>query len=94
MSRQPEYTPPEPAPQPAIVRTPISTNDTTSGGVLTLKDKIITIIEEQVTTNAMKIATNLGQSTASIRSVLKQLEAEGRIVLSGDVDSNPDVKLE
>ncbi len=93
-SKPPEHSPPELAPQPTIVRTPISTSDTSSGGVLTLKDKIITIIEEQVTTNAMKIATNLGQSTASIRSVLRQLEAEGRIVLSGDVDSNPDVKLE
>ncbi|MFQ5820588.1 MAG: hypothetical protein ACE5I5_11415 [Candidatus Heimdallarchaeota archaeon] len=60
---------------------------------LTMKDKVLTIIEEDVSTNAMKIAMKLQVSTASIMGVLRQLESEGRITLSGDVDSNPDVKL-
>lgn len=60
---------------------------------LTMKDKVLTIIEEDVSTNAMKIAMKLHVSTASIMRSLKQLENEGRITLSGDVDSNPDVKL-
>ncbi len=60
---------------------------------LTIKDKVLTIIEEDVSTNAMKIAMKLHVSTASIMGSLRQLESEGRITLSGDVDSNPDVKL-
>lgn len=60
---------------------------------LTMKDKVQTIIEEDVSTNAMKIAMKLQISTASIMGALRQLESEGRITLSGDVDSNPDVKL-
>ncbi len=60
---------------------------------LTMKDKVLTIIEEEVSTNAMKIAMKLQVSTASIMGALRQLETEGRIILSGDVDSNPDVKL-
>ena len=60
---------------------------------LTMKDKVQTIIEEDVSTNAMKIAMKLQVSTASIMGALRQLESEGRITLSGDVDSNSDVKL-
>jgi len=83
----------DPASAPSEAPTP-TTRTSASKSVLTMKDRVLTIIEELVSCSAMQIAMKLQISTASIISDLRQLEAEGRITLSGDVETNPDVKLE
>ena len=90
---------PEPLSEPAAPATTIppsefpTTERAPTTGALTMKDKVITVIEELVSASAMKIAMKLQVSTASIMGILRNLESEGRVTLSGDVDSNPDIKL-
>ena len=59
-----------------------------------MKDKVRKIIEELVNASAITIASRLQVSTAKIRGVLRELEDEGVVVLSGDIESGRfEVKL-
>ena len=76
---------PEPAPSPTVAPSP---------AVGTMKDKVRKIIEELVNASAITIASRLQVSTAMIRGVLRELEDEGIVVLSGDIESGRfEVKL-
>ncbi|MFQ6123336.1 MAG: hypothetical protein ACE5R6_01835 [Candidatus Heimdallarchaeota archaeon] len=80
---------PEPAPSP-----PVTSVVTPTPAAGTIKDKVRKIIEEMVTASAITIASRLQVSTAMIRGVLRELEEEGVVVLSGDIESGRfEVKL-
>lgn len=77
---------PTPSPAPSSMVAPRSAVEADMGA-LTMKDKVRKIIEELVTASAITIASRLQVSTAMFRSVLKELEDEGVVVLSGDIES-------
>ncbi|MFX0200548.1 MAG: hypothetical protein ACFFCW_30890, partial [Candidatus Hodarchaeota archaeon] len=76
----------EPTPSPPSEVTPKPAVGVDIGG-LTMKEKVQKIIEELVTASAITIASRLQVSTARIHGIIRELESDGVVKISGDIET-------